>query len=500
MEALLYKQQYQQYNDAASSNILISQSNDEPNFSKISTRLDKINFSDKSAISFLDKYSNGYFPYIEEAVHDNILGGAIRNCLDGAFNINGDNDKQYTLIGSAVLSKLSGMRYKYPLVWPYWKDEKMLGTSKTQLTPSRQDYVFNSLLYENRDYLIILKDLWQDREEEYNDYLHITNTSKSTTQADQTGESHTGVNSKGHSEGTNEGESHTGVNSKGHSEGTTEGESHTDVNSKANGSTTNNGTSETDGTNHSEGKTHSETDGTTHAKGTTVVKDTSNTDGTTHSETDGTDKGITVNAAFPESNVSLGHVTPGAVSYNFADTSSEDSKISNSRTDGTSHSESTSTNDTDSTTDGTTDSTTDGTSDTDGTSHSEGKTKQEGTSEETGSSQTDGTTKGNTTGDTTGSSQTDGTTKGNTTGDTTGSSQTDGTTKGNQNSEASNSGRSVDLITLSEKFQAVIEAKTTLVDAIVRILRPSLSFYVNSFSSDYLLGLADEDIFNTENI
>ena len=457
-------------------------------------------------VVYLYEHDKKYFPYANEFSSGYEYGTMIKAVLERNENISGLSEDELGL-GEAVLQKLSGLRAK----WPVSFDKKGTGDGEYFLPKNfLQDLSENNALESNSDYLNLLRLIWKTRLNEYKDFMHVTNTSKTVGTADQTGESHTGVNTKSHAEGTTEGESHTGVNTTSHTEGTTQGESHTDVNTKSNTKSTTDGTSHSktdttsDGTNDTDTTGSSTTDGTNGNKSTSHSAGTSDTDTTGKSTTDGTDKSLTVNGDFPEANVGIGTVTPGAVSYKYASGSSETSKNTHSGTDTTGSSKNKTSADGNTTSDTTTHSETDTTGSSKnkthatGSSTTDGTTHQDGTGESTGTSQTDGTTKGSSTSDGTGSSQTDGTTRGSSTTDGTGSSQTDGTTKGNQQTETSTAGRSIDLITLSDKFQSVAEAKKTLVDALVDTLKPCFQAYTGSFSSDYLWGYSDDDIFYKE--
>ena len=459
-----------------------------------------------STVVHLYENDKKYFPYANEFSSGYEYGTMIKAVLERNENISALSNDEIGL-GEAVLQKLSGLRTK----WPVDFDKKGTGDGEYFLPKNfLQDLSENNALESNSDYLNLLKLIWKTRLDEYKDFMHTTNTSKTVGTADQTGESHTGVNTKSHTQGTTEGESHTSVSTNSHTEGTTQGESHTAVSTKSNTKSTTDGTSRSktdttsDGTNDTDTTGSSTTDGTNANKGTSHSTGTSDTDTTGKSTTDGTDKSLTVTGDFPEANIGIGTVTPGKVGYNYASGSSETSETKHSSTDTTGSSKNKTSSDGNTTSDTTTHSKTDTTGSsknkmhTTGSSTTDGTTHQEGTGESTGTSQTDGTTKGSSTSDGTGSSQTDGTTRGSSTTDGTGSSQTDGTTKGNQQTETSTAGRSIDLITLSDKFQSVAEAKKTLVDALVDTLKPCFQAYTTSFSSDYLWGYADDDIFYKE--
>lgn len=409
--------------------------------------------------------SKGYYPYFAEVVDPNQLGAAIRNILAGSFSPD-DADSEYLQIGNTLISRLQGYRYKYPLMID----------NDTIICP-REDLDINGVLYENRDMLNILKRLWQDRQEKYDDYLNLTYTGDTSGTNDSTGESHTISDGTTSDKGTNQSKTIGHGTADNVSDSNTDTTGHNEGKSTSDGTTSSvsDGTSKTINSSTTDGTTTGDTTGTSNTTG-----DTTKT-GTTNTTNNSTTKGITGNSSFPEANLggnSGGVIQPGAIDYSYLSNSSENNGNSTSDTKVTDNSDTKQTSDTKTsgTNKGSSHAQTDGTSNTTTTNTANGTSsnKTSNSEDSTGNSKTKSTS--NTTNDNT----TD--VNGSTTNDGTSHSKVDNNTVGNIKSTGKQSGRNKDLINLSEAFQDLVESKETFINEIVELLKPCFKRFVSSFN------------------
>lgn len=477
------------------------------------------NSTDGLDLDYIKKnHIRDYHPYVYETMQVKYLAELVESILNDQTIIN-ITDQKTIMLYQAVLSKLKYYRFKYPVVWAKNNSNKYNPVSPEE-TADVNEAVLNA-----KDYLLVLRKLWDERVSKYDDYMNVTYTGSSTgnLKGHEDSSYETKLNSiddgtsknVGHSDTENTGSSSSINDSQGSSDGKTHDESSgsTDVNGtnvlegKGTSDLTNTAGSKTNTSNSSDTKGDHDNTVNTHVTGNTKTVNGGS------SSVDGTVRGISVNANYPEANNLSGMyvggtgVEPGHLGLDYMSDSNENTN----KTDSTTKNDNTSTVTPDVTTDtedkGENSSHTEGKGETDvGSSYeNKGTTTTDNTTTIKSNTKTQGNDDGTSHMDTKSHSDTEGKTKSSSITDSTSDTTThnelnnDTTNKAardnTQDTKNDNSGRSKDLIALSNSFQEMIKARSKYIHELVKVLKPCFMNYVGSFTEYYLF---NDDIYDNE--